>query len=222
MFLFFCVLVKSIAFLNQKGGVGKTTLAVNFAGRLVTLGHTVILIDADPQGSALDWSAARDRPALYPVVGVPRPTVHKDLVTIAGAYDYAVIDSPPRHDALAKSVMMAAELLVIPVQPSPYDVWAAEDTLLLVEEASVIKGTMKAVFAINRKIVNTAIGRDVVDALKRYPTPVMRTHVHQRVAYAESASRGLVVSELDVASPAKLEIEHLTNDLLGIYDMGEA
>ena len=208
----------TIAFLNQKGGVGKTTLAVNVAGRLSKLGHRVILIDADPQGSALDWSAARVIPALFPVVGVPRPTVHKDIGTIAGAYDYAIIDGPPRQDALAKSAMVASDLLVIPVQPSPYDIWAAEETLELIEEARVIKDLLKSVFVINRKIVNTAIGREVVDALEQYSmpytTPVARTHIHQRVTYAESAARGLIVSESDGNSAATREIENLTQDLL--------
>ena len=123
----------AIAFLNQKGGVGKTTLATNVAGELVVLGNKVILIDCDPLASALDWSAARQRQALFPVVGYPKPSIHKDIGVIANGYDYAVIDSPPRQDAMAKSVMLAADMLVIPVQPSPYDVWAAEETLKLVE-----------------------------------------------------------------------------------------
>jgi chromosome partitioning protein len=99
----------------------------------------------------------------------------------------SVLDSPPRQDAIAKSVMLAADLLVIPVQPSPYDVWAAEETLKLVEEASVLKGSLKSVFAINRKIVNTAIGRDVEEALNRYPGPILATHIHQRVSFRRKA-----------------------------------
>ena len=98
----------AIAFLNQKGGVGKTTLATNVAGHLVALGNKVILIDCDPQASALDWSAARQSQALFPVVEYPKPSIHKDIGVIANGYDYAVIDSPPRQDAMAKSVMLAA------------------------------------------------------------------------------------------------------------------
>ena len=88
-------------------------------------------------------------------------------------------------------------MLVIPVQPSPYDVWAAEETLKLVEEATVHKDSLKSVFAINRKIVNTAIGRDVEEALNRYPVPILATHIHQGVSFAESALGGLIVSETD-------------------------
>jgi chromosome partitioning protein len=207
----------AIAFLNQKGGVGKTTLATNVAGHLVVLGYKVILIDCDPQASALDWSAARQRQALFPVVGHPKPSIHKDIGVIAGGYDYAVLDSPPRQDAMAKSVMLAADLLVIPVQPSPYDVWAAEETLKLVEEAAILKDSLKSIFAINRKIVNTAIGRDVEEALGRYPVPILATHIHQRISFAESALAGLIVSEADPKSLATQEIKTLTEELLSFY-----
>ena len=207
----------AIAFLNQKGGVGKTTLATNVAGQLVSLGHRVILIDCDPQASALDWSSARQRQALFPVVGYPKPSIHKDIGAIAGEYDYAVIDSPPRQDAMAKSVMLAADLLVIPVQPSPYDVWAAEETLKLVEEATVLKDSLKSVFAINRKIVNTAIGRDVEEALGRYSVPVLGVHIHQRISFAESALAGLTVSEAEPKSLASQEIRNLTEELFAFY-----
>ena len=212
----------AIAFLNQKGGVGKTTLATNVAGQLAILGNSVILIDSDPQASALDWSAARQRQALFPVVGVPKPSVHKDIGAIADGYDYVVLDSPPRQDALVKSVMLAADLLVIPVQPSPYDVWAAEETVKLVEEATVLKDSLKSVFAINRKIVNTAIGRDVGEALDRYPVPTLATHIHQRVSFAESALTGLIVSETDPKSLAAQEIRKLTEELLAFYAKQEA
>ena len=87
---------KVIAILNQKGGVGKTTLAVHLATALARNRRRVLLVDADPQGSALDWAAARTTPPLFPVVGLPKNSIHKELPALAVNYDFVIIDGPPR------------------------------------------------------------------------------------------------------------------------------
>ena len=112
-------------FFNQKGGVGKSTLSICLAASLARTGARVLLIDADPQGSALDWAAARQGPPLFTVVGFPRPSIHKEIGQIGQGYDHIVIDGPPRVTDLARSAIMASDVVVIPVQPSPYDIWAA-------------------------------------------------------------------------------------------------
>jgi chromosome partitioning protein len=200
--------------LNQKGGVGKTTLAVNLASCLARSGARVLLVDADPQGSALDWAAARQSEPLFSVVGFPRPSIHKEIGQIGQGYDHIVIDGPPRVTDLARSAIMASDLVVIPVQPSPYDIWAAEEVVKLIDEARVYKDCLKSVFVVNRKITNTAIGRDVREALAAYPVPVLDASVTQRVVFAEAAAQGKAVFEIDPGGSAAIEIEAMTAELM--------
>lgn len=204
---------KVIGILNQKGGVGKTTLAVHVATAFARLKKRVLLLDADPQGSALDWAAARHGAKLFPVVGLPKASIHKELPTLAADYDLVIIDGPPRVYDVARSAIMASDLVLVPVQPSPYDVWAAKEIIDLLAEAAVYKPNLKKAFAINRKIVNTAIGRDVADALSEYPIPVLATALSQRVAFAESATQGLTVYDLDADMPASQEMDQLAKEI---------
>lgn len=203
-----------VGFLNQKGGVGKTTLAVHVADAMARRGRRVLVVDADPQGSALDWAAARQSEPLFPVAGLPKASIHKELPALAVGYDLVVIDGPPRVYDVARSIIMASDVIVIPVQPSPYDVWAAREIVDLLQEGLIYKPGLKAAFAINRKIVNTALGRDVVEALAEYPLPVLRTAVCQRVALAESAAGGQTVFETHPDHPAGAELYALVDDIL--------
>lgn len=203
-----------VGVLNQKGGVGKTTLSVNLAAALTRGGARVLLVDADPQGSALDWAAARQSEPLFSVVGLPRATVHKEIGTIGKGYEHIIIDGPPRVTDLARSAIMASDLVLIPVQPSPYDVWAADEVVKLIDEARVYKEKLKNCFVVNRKIANTAIGRDVREALSSYPVHVLNASVTQRVVFAEAAARGQAVYEIDPKGSAAEEVQAVLAELV--------
>lgn len=203
-----------IGLLNQKGGVGKTTLSVNLAASLARTGARLLLIDVDPQGSALDWAAAREGESLFSVIGFPRATIHKEIGKIGQGYDHIIIDGPPRVTDLSRSAIMASDVVLIPVQPSPYDIWSVDEIVKLTEEARVYRDNLKVTFVINRKIANTIIGRDVREALAAYTVPTLAAAVTQRVIFAEAVAQGRAVYELDPDGPASAEIEAVTNELL--------
>ncbi len=204
---------KVIAILNQKGGVGKTTLAVHLATAFARGGQSVLLLDADAQGSALDWAAARQGEPLFPVIGLPKASIHKELPALTSSYDAVIIDGPPRVHDVARSAIMASDLVLVPVQPSPYDVWAAKEIIDLMNEAAVFRPSTQMAFLVNRKIVNTAIGRDVAEALSEYPLPLLKSAVCQRVAFAESAAQGLTVFDLDPEMLASQEVDLLATEV---------
>ncbi len=214
--------MKVISILNQKGGVGKTTLSINLAATLKARNHSVLLVDADPQGSSLDWAAARE-PAepIFSVVSCPKPTIHKTVADIGAGKDFVIIDGAPRVTDLARSCIMASDLVLIPVQPSPYDIWASQEVVSLIQEAVIYKPELKAAFVINRKIPNTAIGRDVESALAEFDLPVLSTTIGQRVIFAESAAGGLSVMEQDAKSQATSEITALAQNVLDMLETEE-
>lgn len=200
-----------ISFINQKGGVGKSTLSINVAAALAR-STRVLLIDADEQGSAAAWASLReDTP--FQVVGMARDNMARDAIQLAADFTHTVIDGPPRAQKIARSVIIASDVVLIPIEPSGLSTWAAVETVGQVQEAQTIKPTLKCGFVVSRKIGQTVIGREIRDMAAEHGFPILQSEVLQRVSFAESLTLGRSIFEYAPDSPAAQEIEALVSEV---------
>lgn len=208
----------TISFLNQKGGSGKTTLATNFSRALQKQNYNVLLVDSDPQGSARDWNEV-NQGELIPVVGLDRESLAKDIVAISQGYDWVVIDGAPQIARLSAAAVKASDIVIVPVQPSPYDIWACADLIEIIKSRQEISSDLIAAFLINRAIKNTKLESEIKVALKDFQVPLLDSYTTQRVAYPTTASEGNTVFE-STDKKAIEEIENITKEILKVLNNG--
>lgn len=201
-----------IAFVNQKGGVGKTTLAIHIATALSDR-HKVLLIDADPQASALAWFRQRTAPALFEVVAHPEPNLHREVERMSKGYDLTLIDGPPQSEAVTRSAIAAADVVLVPVMPSPFDLWSARAVLALVREYSAYHPKQLVRFVMNRVVRGSILGNEIVDAIAALKTPALRSPVFQRTEYAKCIRHGLTALETEPDGPASSDIRVLAREI---------
>lgn len=209
-----------IAYINQKGGVGKTTLALHTAWELAHRGDKVLLVDADPQNSASDWASLRDTTP-FGVVGCARSNLHVEVKKLRPYCDWLVIDGPPRNNDIARSCLVASDLVVVPAEPSIFSNYAAVDTFKQLNDARAFRPNLAVCQVINRKIPRTVIGREWRDVASQAsdsadepaPPPVLDAEITLRVEFAKAATAGRVVQESAPASPAAREIQALVDEL---------
>jgi chromosome partitioning protein len=206
--------MRVISVLNQKGGSGKTTIATHLARAIQLAGKEVLLVDTDPQGSASDWAAACENQEI-PVVAMPRPNLDHQLKKITNK-EFVVVDGAPQAKDLAVSAIKVATMVLIPVQPSPYDIWATEDLVnLVVPRIEVTDGRLKAAFVVSRAIPGTLLSREITAELEKYSLPILETKIYQRVIYPTSAAIGSTAMDKEPSGQGAKDMEALMTEVLG-------
>ncbi len=202
-----------ISFVNQKGGVGKTTTAINLAIGLKKKNYNLVFIDADPQGSAIQWHAIEGNKS-FEILHHPSPVHATDIRQLSMNYDYVIIDAPPAIGDISKAILAVTDLAIIPLSPSALDVWSCWGTLKMIDEIRPLNSDIEVKLLINRKIPGTKIGRDSREAMEEFQMDVFNTELCQRVAFIDAMTSGVSVMQYAPHSKAAGEIERLCEEII--------
>jgi chromosome partitioning protein len=195
---------------------------MQLAGTLARKGNKVLVVDADPQGTATRWAASADdeNPFTASVVGLSAASekVHREVKKFVGDYDYIVIDCPPAADSpVPQSALLIADLALVPIIPSPLDLWASVGIRKVIENVSDINETLKARLVVNQCQPKTTLAKETLEVLPEFGIPVCKNYLRQRTAYRQSAVFGQTVQDFgSKAKDAIQEIEALTKEVLSI------
>jgi chromosome partitioning protein len=202
-----------IAVVGNKGGAGKTTLSVNLAAGL-TKKTSIAVVDADPQGSALRWRAIADDDAI--AVYAASEQLADQASELQADYDYVVIDCPPSvHAPQTNAILQVGDLALIPVQPSPVDLWATIHIERAIDKAHEINPSLKALLVINQLESRTTLSRLVREALTEIAIPVAETAVQRRAIYRNSALEGKSVFDMGRRGvEAAAELDQLIQEIM--------
>lgn len=201
---------------NQKGGTGKTTLSMNFAAGLARRGRT-LLIDADPQGSAGQWSALASDQRPFPVsVIAVAGNLAREVSRFRQDYQYLVIDCPPTLETdTTRLAISVSDSILMPVLPSPIDLWASVRLAAVIEQAKLSNPNLRAHLVINQLEPRNALSRGMQQALAEFDIPSLKTGLRRRAIYRTSAIEGASVFCLGKRGiAAAQEIESIIEEVM--------
>lgn len=205
-----------VSFQSQKGGVGKSTLALSVAYEWMYRGRNVLLVDADPQGTCrVAADVSRERAHEAPTIIGMGATLHRpnELPKLAKSYDDVVIDTPAGVGEVAQSALMVSDLVVVPAAPG-LDAWSVSKTVDLIKMAQQgRRPELQAVLVVARKITGTVLGQGARKVLSEAGLPVLKAETCNRVAWSEAPLSGLGLNRYEPHGAAAEELTALVNEL---------
>jgi chromosome partitioning protein len=203
-----------IAFVGNKGGAGKTTLSVNLAAGLARYAETAIL-DADPQGSSVHWYANSDAARVTPVFPAQSGLLDQ-IDQLKGQYAYVIADCPPSvHAPQTDAILKMADVAIVPVQPSPVDLWATVHIEQAISEAKAINTVLRAYLVVNQMESRSTLSQLIREALAEIAVPVASTAIRKRAVYKASALEGRTVFDMGKrGAEAAAELDKLIKEVI--------
>ena len=196
-----------IAVINQKGGSGKTTLALNLAAGLGRRARTAVA-DADPQRSISQWIAMGENESALPISTQIGANPGAEILRLKQNNRYVVVDCPPSvQGAVIEAVLTSADLVLIPVLPSPLDLWASLEMAALVQQAQQKNRALQAYLILNQVETRNALSRSMQQAVAELGVPLLQACLERRAAYRSAAVEG--VSVYDMGSRGALAVKDI-------------
>ena len=202
---------------NLKGGVGKTTISQNLAVGLAHVGYKVCIVDTDRNQNSLAWVGERsdDLPNLLAVGLTDSKSLNKMVDQLDKDHDFIVIDGTPSLSEMSTRIILASDLLLIPILPSGHDIRSMQLFFERYEQAKEFRDDIPAYFFLNQFSEKVKLHQSTVDLLKDFGIGMLKTKFRRRIAYAETSITGQGVYEYSDPK-AKAEVVELTTEVLDI------